>query len=405
MSGRWWFAFGALALISVLLRNNLLFLLSLFLLLIGGVAALWARACLIGVTYRRTVGALRLFPGEETDLTVEIVNAKPLPLAWLRAEDEFPRTLEITPSKLVPSYRAGRAFLVNLLSLRWYERVTRRYRLRATRRGAWRVGPVELSSGDIFGFALQREILQDFETLLVYPRVVPLTTLGFPAQRPFGDLHTPRRIVEDPLRLMGAREYLPGDSFRHIHWKATAHRQALQTKVFEPSASLPLVIFLNINTYELLIEGRDLELQEYAITAAASLARWAADNGHPVGLFVNSIMQPGAQRIRLRPSSRADQLGYILEALAKVLDHGRWSIEAILQGEAPHLLPGSSLVVISATANDELQRTLIDLAGRGYGVTLVGLGERVAELKLPGIRQFHLGGREEWHGLAALALA
>lgn len=405
MSARWWFAFGLVALTSVLLRNDLLFLLSLFLLLIGAVSSLWTRVCLTGVTYRRRFGSQRLYFGEETDLTVEIVNAKALPLAWLRVEDEFPSALSLSAAKLAVSYRPGRSFLVNLLSLRWYERVTRRYRVRATRRGAWRFGPVRLSSGDLFGFTLRRDEVDDTATLLVYPKIVPVTTLGLPAFRPFGDLRTPRRTIEDPLRLMGAREYVNGDSYRHIHWKATARRQALQTKVFEPSAALPVAIFLNINTYESLIEGRDLDLQEYAISAAASLACWAAENGHPVGLYVNSLMPPGAQRIRIRPSSRPDQLLLVLEALAKVVDHGPWTIETVLQAEGPQLLPGASIVVISATANARLQHTMLDLRDRGYGMTFVTLGDKIDRLDLPSVRHHHIGGREAWHELASLALA
>lgn len=405
MSARWWVAFGLVALASVLLRENLLFLLSLFLLLIGVVSSLWARVCLVGVTYRRQFGAQRLYFGEETDLTIEIVNAKALPLAWLRAEDEFPSSLALNAGKLAVSYRPGRSFLVNLLSLRWYERVTRRYRVRGTRRGAWRFGPVRISSGDIFGFALQREDIDDTATLLVYPKIIPVTNLGLPASRPFGDLRTPRRTIEDPLRFMGAREYVSGDSYRHIHWKATARRQALQTKVFEPSAAMPVAVFLNINTYESLIEGRDFELQEYAISAAASLACWAAENGHPVGLYVNSLMPPGAQRIRIRPSSRPDQLLLVLDALAKVVEHGPWSIESVLQAEGPQLLSGASIVVISATANTRLQHTMLDLRARGYGMTFVTLGDHIDRLDLPSVQHYHIGGREAWRELASLPLA
>ncbi len=405
MSTLWWFVIGGLMLASVLLRNNLLFLLSLFLLLIGGVSWLWTRVCLTAVTYRRRLGSDRLFFGEETELAIEIVNAKPLPLAWLRAEDELPAALELVATKLPASFRPGRARLDNLLSLRWYERVTRRYRLRAVRRGAWQIGPAELVSGDILGFALRRQVIPDTNLLLVYPKIVPLTALGLPAHRPLGDLQERRRVVEDPLRVLGAREYASGDSFRHIHWKATARRQQLQTKVFEPSSALPLAIFLNINTYELLYEGLDHELQEFAVTAAASLARWAWENGHPVGLYVNSTAQPGAQRIRIRPDRRPDQLLYILEGLAKVVDYGRWPIEAILQTEAPRLPYGAGVAVVTATANDRLQQTLLQLREREFGLTLVGLGDKTVDVKLPGVRCYHIGGREEWRELAALALA
>jgi uncharacterized protein (DUF58 family) len=404
MSTLWWIIIGLLTLAGVLLRNNLLFLLSLFLLLMGGVSLLWTHYCLAEVHYRRRLGSRRLFFGEETDLVVEIVNAKPLPLAWLRAEDELPATLALHATKLAPSHRPGRARLVNVLSLRWYERVTRRYRLAATRRGAWRFGPVELSSGDLFGFALRRQLLDDHTTLLVYPKLAPLTAYGLPARRPFGDLRTARRLLEDPLRLMGARDYAAGDSFRHIHWKATAHRQGLQTKVFEPSAALPLSIFLNVNTYELRYEGSDPDLREYAISAAASIAHWAWENGHPVGLFVNSIAQPEAQRIRIRPSSKPDQLLAILEALAKVVDYGRWPIEAVLQTEAPHLPYGASVIVVSAVTTERLAHALLDLRRREYGVSLVTLGEKAEHAQPRGIRCYHIGGRKEWHELAALAL-
>ena len=49
--------------------------------------------------------------------------------------------------------------------------------------------------------------------------------------RPSGEQVTNRRIVEDPLRLAGVRDYRPGDSVRHIHWKSTARQGRLQTKV------------------------------------------------------------------------------------------------------------------------------------------------------------------------------
>jgi uncharacterized protein (DUF58 family) len=387
------------------MRHNLLFLMSLFLALIGGVSLLWARTCLEAVSYRRHFESTRLFPGEETEVTVEIINAKPLPLAWLRAEDDIPAALEMPTTQLVTGYRADRKRLVNLLSMRWYERMTRRYGVRGMRRGAWQWGPVEISSGDLFGFALRRQTLPETETILVYPKIVPLTALGLPAFRPFGEQKTLRRLVEDPLRLAGARAYAPGDSFRHIHWKATAHRQALQTKIFDPSASRPLAIFLNANTFELLVEGQDSELQEFAITAAASIAAWAAENKHPVGLYANSIVQPGARRIVLRPSGHPDQQLRILDALARTVGIGRWPIDAILQVEAPQLPRGATIIVVTAVVNDRLRRVLLDLRDREYGVVLVTLGEAQVGTRLPGVQHYAIGGREEWNELAALELA
>lgn len=404
MNWFWWVVAGGLALLSAWLGDELLFLLSLFLALTGAVSQLWARICLSQVTYQRHLGSRRLFMGETTDLAVQVTNAKPLPLAWLHANDEMPSALQLTNAQLVPSHRPNRARLENRLSLRWYEKVTRRYRLTAPYRGVYRFGPVELVSGDLFGFVIKREELEIADQLVVYPKVVPLTALGLPARRPFGDLQTQRRVVQDPLRPVGVRAYAPGDSFRHIHWKATAHRQALQTKVFDPSASRPLAIFLNVNTREHLYEGIDADIQEYAISAAASVARWAWENGHAVGLYANSVAQSTAQRIRIRTRSHPDQLVIILEALARVITYGRWPIENVLRAESSHLPGGATIVVVSATLNDALRRTLIDLRSREFGVVVISLGEQKPDLRLHGVQHYYIGGGEEWHELAALAL-
>ena len=130
--------------------------------------------------------------------------------------------------------------------------------------------------------------------LLVYPRMVPLTALGLPADRPFGEYRALRRLAEDPLRMNGARAYAPGDTLRTIHWKATARRGELHTKTFDAAAAQPLALFLNVNTFEQIWEGVDPDLLEYAISATASIARWAWERGQPVGLYANSVAQPGA---------------------------------------------------------------------------------------------------------------
>jgi len=404
MGQGWWTIVALLLLVGVTVRHSLLFLMGLLLALVGGVSHLWTRYCLAGVSYRRRFSSMRLFPGEETELYVEIVNAKPLPLAWLRTEDEFPAEVELLTGRLRHGHRPGRRVLINLLSLRWYERVTRHYQLRGRQRGAWEFGPVEIVSGDIFGLDVRRETLAGSQTVLVYPKTIPLTALGLPARYPLGDFSTPRRLLEDPIRLMGAREYRPGDSFRHIHWKTTARRQTLQTKVFEPSASRLLTVFLNVNTFEFLYQGLDLELAEFAITAAASIARYAWEQGYQIGLFANSVAWPGGERIRIRPSNHPGQLIRIFEALARVVEYGRWPIEAVIEVESGALPYGATVVVVTALVTDGLCRTLQDLQRRERGVTLVALGEGHLDTPLPGIRYYHLGGREVWHELASLQL-
>ncbi len=405
MEAAWRTLLIVLLILAVVLDLPLLMLLCILLGLVQATAWLWQRTCLDALTYRRQLGVNRLFFGEETDLRVEVTNAKPLPLSWLRVEDVFPAALEIAPESAVRAYGPGQRMLVNLLSMRWYERVIRRYRVRGCERGVWRIGPANLASGDLFGFAIKRRQDEALDTLLVYPKLLPLTAFGLPALRPFGELRTVRRLTEDPLQLTGARPYAPGDSYRHIHWKATAHRRELQTKVFDPAAARPVAIFINVNTSRYLFEGTDYELREYAISAGASIARWVCDQGQPAGVYVNAVMQPGAQRVRIRPRAHPEQLTEILDALARVTGYGRWSMGALIAAEARHLPYGSAIVAVSATVTDELLRALLDLQARGSAAVLVTLGDD-AQASIPaGIRRYHIGGKQEWRELATLALA
>jgi uncharacterized protein (DUF58 family) len=399
----WWIVAAVVALLAAVQVNRLLLLMSLFLALLGGASHLWTRYCLARVSYQRRLGSPRIFFGEETDLFLETVNAKPLPLAWLRISDEFPADVRLERGELTRTLSPKRRLLINTLALRWYERVTRRYRLQGITRGAWDFGPARLVSGDIFGLSIKRELVTGTDTLIVYPKIVPITALGLPAFHPFGEFRTAHRVMDDPMRLLGARDYVPGDSYRRIHWKATARRRALHTKVFEPSATRPLAIFLNVRTSPYL--GVNRNVLELAITAAASIAHWGWDAGYAVGLFVNSIVQPSNERIRMPPATHPDRIIWILDALARVDILGPWSIATVLQLEATALRYGTTIVVISPVIDDRLKRTLLDLRKREHGVTLITLGEARLDQLLPGVQTYHLGEGKVWHELESLELA
>ncbi len=396
---------GLLTLLSLFLRSQLLFLVSVFLWIVLGVAYLWARYCLVNLSYRRHLAAPRIYLGEETDLHMEIVNAKPLPLPWLRIDDMMPLTINVTSQQTEEETDGEHRRLVTVLGLRWYERVIRRYRVRGLRRGDWRFGPAQLRSGDIFGFDIRRMIDETPTRLLVYPRIVPVTALGLPARHPLGDRRNVRRVIEDPLRLMGVREYVQGDNFRHIHWKASARSHELQTKVFDPSASRPVALFLNVSTATYFNEGFDWHLREFGITAAASVGRQLWLDGFAVGLFVNSAVPGTMQHIRIYPRQHPEQLEQMLSALARIEDaRGRWPLARLLQLEAPRLPYGATIVIITALLDDALEQTLLDLQRREYAITLLTLGAAAPSGHLPNIHHHHLGGVEEWLALEQLAI-
>jgi uncharacterized protein (DUF58 family) len=376
----WLYIVGGLLLLSVLLREPLLFLVSSVLLLTAAVSKIWDAACLVGVTYRRQLGQTRAFYGEEIDLAVEITNAKPLPLAWLEVEDGAPGSgVQLKPDGLGPSHIPGRRKLSMLLSVRWYERVRRHYRLRCTGRGYHVFGPATLRSGDVFGFTLREVNVPEEDYLLVYPRVVTLDRLGLPSRDPFGAFAQRRQwLFEDPLRTVGVREYRPGDSQRRLHWKATARTGQLQVKLLEPTTALRLVVLLNVSTTDVnwSWQGYDPELLEDAITVAASVSSWAVDQGLQVGLIANARAWRSPATLRIPPSRDPRQLTHILEALARLVPMATMSIDSLARLERAALPYGSTVVVVTGVVGDALLRELEALRRAGLAPVVLHVGGR-----------------------------
>ena len=359
---------------ALLLRDPMLALVALLLVLLGGLSALWDRYALAGMVYERKLGANRLFVGEETDLTIQITNAKPLPLAWLKVEDELPVEVTLARGRMHRSYKPNRRMLTNTLSLRFYERVRKRYHLKAAKRGAFALGPVELQSGDLFGLRRHQRVLEQIDELVVYPLVVPIAAFDVATSYPFGEQSALRRLVDDPLRIATTRPYVPGDNPRYLHWKATAHRGSLQTKTFDPSAALRTAIFLDIQTVRGTPAIVDSYL-EYGIIAGASVARHLLDRGEAVGLYVNAPRRHSTQRIRLAPSRHPEQWQAILEALARALDLPSLPFERFLRGEQAGLPYGVPVLAITAIPGPPIYAALLDLQRAGHPTALIAVGD------------------------------
>jgi len=378
----WLYLVGGVLLASLLFHEPLLFIVCLILLLTGIVSQLWDRYCLVGLSYRRQLGQTRAFFGEEVPFTLEIVNAKPLPLAWLEVEDTMPgTTLPVTPGHLGPSHMPGRRLLSILMSVRWYERVRRHYSVKAGARGYHPFGPATLRTGDVFGFSSKEVQFEKEDYLLVYPKIVSLEHLRLPPKDPFGDVPVQKQwLFEDPLRTVGVRDYTPTDSPRRIHWKATARSQELQVKLLEPTTTYRLLVLLNVSTsiHYWAWAGYDPELLEAAITVAASLANWGVEQGYQIGLSANARAYRSRAALRLPPSRDPRQLMHVLEALATIVPMATMGVDSLLELEGHDLAFGTTVGVVTATTDEALLRQLQRLRRGGHRPAVFLIGRAAA---------------------------
>lgn len=385
-----WFEMAALLIIAGLIfRQRALFALAACILTVIPVSWWWRRVSLRNVEYERMFDKRRAFPGETVEMAVQITNRKLLPLSWLEISDEIPMALPLVEGVLMATHAPKIGYLQNVLSLSWYERVSRRYELRCTARGFYRLGPAHLKSGDLFTLFEAEEDRETDDRLVVFPRIWPLEDLGLPSEDPFGERKARRRLFEDPLRTVGVRDHRPEDGMRRIHWKATAHRGELQVRVYEPTTSPTLVVLLNVNTFEHFWQGVLPELFERAVSVAGSIATWGVGQRYKVGLAANGCMTHSDQPVRVPPGRSPGQLTAILEMLAGVTSFAALSIEQLLRRESPRLPWGATLVVVTPITTDRLLATLTSLRDAGRRLALISLADDPPP-QLEGIATYHL---------------
>ena len=365
--------YGSLILLiyGMAFRQPAITVLATLLLLTAGISWLWSRLSLESVTYSRSLSATRVFRDETITLRLELVNRKLLPLAWIEVEDEFPDRMEAIDRPTSPATDPALLILPYLTSLRPYERVAWTATLRCPHRGVFVIGPATLRSGDTFGFHRREARHAQRDTVIVYPRVVPLPDLGIPPRGAFGDARTRRALLLDPQRTVGTRDYHPEDSFRHIHWKATARAGNLQVRVFEPTTVTQLGIFLDLDTPGQVWRALDSVDFEPIVSIGASIASHALGEGRAVGIYSNRLIGGSNRPLRVPPASGVAQQTKLLEALAKLSPFATSEFAKHLRAETLNFPWGSTIIIVTGSMTPALAANLEALRGAGHRLVLV----------------------------------
>lgn len=267
----------------------------------------WTRRVLNQVTVDRKM-LNRAFMGEKIEVRLEVENHSLLPLPWLQVQEQVPLDLKDAPNYRIVTSIGSRA------------RATYVYQLYCKRRGYYTLGPLRLITGDLFGFTTVNWEELGSRHVTVYPQVFTLQQLGLPSRSPFGSIASAQRLFEDPARVAGVRDYVTGDSLRHVHWKASAHEDTLLVKKFQPAIALNVTVVLDLNqtAYEYTGKGM-MGYSEWAISVAASMASYVTDQRQPVGLLCNGHDPMTQATARPIPTHHgAGQLMNILSLLARI---------------------------------------------------------------------------------------
>lgn len=175
--------------------------------------------------------------GRESLVSVRVAVRTAVPTPPGTWHDTLPVGLRGTAAGAFPALGSG---------MRGGERVVDlSYTVTAERRGVHALGPLTVRSTDPFGLARRTMLFGQRTPVTVAPAVVDLSPLVDYAGATGGTLQTTTNQLGQGADNLVARPYAPGDSMRRIHWRATAHRDALMVRQEEQESTPEATVVLD----------------------------------------------------------------------------------------------------------------------------------------------------------------
>ena len=311
----------------------------------------WAQLSLmwLGVTVNRTFGKLRV--GERLESRIDVRSRSPLPKFGLEVRElsEMPGHNTAAVINLPPFGETSLTLSVPLV-----------------KRGVYRIGAPLLAGGDPFGIFNLRRKRPGSEPLAVLPYVVDIPPFSVAQGDTSGEGSLLRSAPEATSSASTIREYRSEDSTRYIHWPATARRGRLMLKQFDGGMEDVLWILLDMQAG--MVVGDELEnTEEYAVTAAASIAKSYSELGWAVGLMAHGEMQ-----YLLPPQEGAPVLERIGMALTEIRAEGVYSVSEMLSYWQSHIpSPSVSLVVVTSSVEPGWGVAMESVVRQGVTATAV----------------------------------
>jgi uncharacterized protein (DUF58 family) len=329
----------------------LFYLVYLAILVVGGSYVL-TRLGLSDLEAGYAVSQLHGHVGDKLKVTYTLRNTSRLPKFWL----------EIHNPTSLPGGLPGRAIsLAGSTERSWLIRAP------LVRRGHFRIEPLQIQTGDPFGFFEASASVGQGVSVVVYPRIEALPLWRVPAASIEGSHSAPERTLQATALATTVRPWAPGDSFNRIHWKSTARHGEIHVKEFDLETTADVWIVVDLERDSQAGFGDDSTV-EVAVRAAASIADKALLENRSVGMTVN------AHRMALLPADRGGRQHLkVMQLLAAVNGDGTTPLAEVLIATVGRLRRGMTAIVISSSLDTSWVRPLATLRSRGVGSVAITL--------------------------------
>jgi len=280
------------------------------------------------VTARRKIQKT-LSLGDENVVSVEINNLTGLRLN-IRMIDELPEQFQRRDFFFDFWLKAGEVKKVI-------------YSIRPVVRGIYRFGNVNLILSSVLGLLQRRMIEGEAVTVVVYPSVVQMKEYELKALHRISTQEGIKRLrrIGHSYEFEEIKEYVRGDDYRSINWKASGRRHSIMVNQYEDEKSQQIYSVID-RSRSMRMPFNGMSLLDYAVNTSLVISNIALLKNDKAGLlsFADKV------QTFLKAERNRSQLHKILEALYAQREESSESNFELLYQAARYSMKGRSLLFL-----------------------------------------------------------
>lgn len=217
------------------------------------------------------------------------------------------------------------------------------YHLRPTERGEYEFANIQLFLSTAWGLVQRKQSIAAAQSVAVYPSILQMKELEL---RAFNQMSLHQGIKK--LRRIGhsyefdhIKNYVRGDDYRSINWKASSRRGTLMVNKYEDERAQQVYCVID-KSRNMRMPFQELSLMDYAINSTLALSNIILKKHDKAGLLSFS----DKMGTTLKADNKPTQINKILEALYKEKERSLESNYELFYYATRKLISGRSLVLL-----------------------------------------------------------
>jgi len=267
--------------------------------------------------------------GDENPIKLSLESTSNLPM-HLTVIDELPEQFQ------------ERNFSLNLFLPKKEKRIST-YHLRPVKRGEYEFGHTNVFANTQIGLVQRRFQIAEPQTIPVYPSIIQMKQFELKAMQKISHFQGIKKIrrLGHSYEFEQIKNYVKGDDYRSVNWKATGRQGELMVNQYEDERAQQVYVVIDKSrTMKMPFEG--INLLDYAINTGLVIANIALQKHDKAGLITFSDKMGTV----IRAERNAAQLRKIMNALYNEKERHFEANFELLYYASRSIIKGRSLVLL-----------------------------------------------------------